>query len=224
MARPYHALIENGMLETRVTLIQRVRNPADTAAWGEFVQLYQPLLQAYVRKRGPGGSDADDIVQDVFTRLVPALARFDLDHARGRFRTWLWQVTQSVLADWGRRRMVRSKAEHHWGELELSRRRLFDQEAVADAVAEKEDTEWRQMYQQRILDAALERVRKTTQTSSWACFEGRVLTNRPAADIAADLGVTVNAVYINASRVMARVREQCAQYLEEDDDEQFMPV
>jgi RNA polymerase sigma factor (sigma-70 family) len=212
------------MDETRATLINRVKNPDDTAAWREFVQLYQPLLQAYVRKRGPGGADADDIVQDVFTRLVPALARFDLDHSKGRFRTWLWQVTQSSLADWGRRKVARAKAERQWAEMERTEGRLpGTPAAAADPASEKEDAEWVQMYRKRILDAALERVKETSQPSSWACFEGRVLKSRPAAEIAEELGATVNSVYINASRILGRVREQCAQYLEEDDDEQFMP-
>ena len=211
------------MSETRATLIKRVKNPDDTAAWREFVQLYQPLLQAYVRKRGPTGADADAIVQDVFTRLVPALARFDLDHSKGRFRTWLWQVTQSSLADWGRRRTARAKAERQWAEVERTEGRLPGQQLAAPPRDDTEDAEWVQMYRKRILDAALERVRETSQPSSWACFEGRVMKNRPAAEIAEELGVTVNSVYINASRILARVREQCAQYVEECDDEQYMP-
>ena len=204
------------MPETRATLIRRVKDPADTTAWREFVQLYQPLLHAYVRKRGPGGADADDVVQDVFTRLVSALARFDLDHSKGRFRTWLWQVTQSSLADWGRRRTARSKAERRWAELEVRR-------VVTDLVTEDEDAEWLEMYRKRILGAALERVKKASQPTPWRCFEDRVLANRPAAEIAAELGVTANAVYINASRVLSRVRDQCAQYFEDDDHDHPMP-
>jgi RNA polymerase sigma-70 factor (ECF subfamily) len=211
------------MPETRATLIRRVKDSADTSAWREFVRLYQPLLQAYVRRRGLGGADADDVVQDVFTRLVPALARFDLDHSKGRFRTWLWQVTQSAIADWGRRRTARAKAERDWAELEVARGHIGGSETAADPVTEKEDADWLQMYRKRLLDAALERVKETSQPNSWSCFEGRILSNRPAAEIAAELGVTANAVYINASRVLARLREQCAEYAEEDDDEQFMP-
>jgi RNA polymerase sigma factor (sigma-70 family) len=77
----------------------RIRDPADTNAWGECVALYQPLLRAYVRQRGLGDEDARDVVQDVFARLVKSLPDFELARHRGRFRTWLWQVRQSALCD-----------------------------------------------------------------------------------------------------------------------------
>ena len=192
----------SSMLETRISLLHRVRDPTDAAAWSEFVSLYQPLLLAYLRKRSVPAHSADDIVQDVFTRLVPAMARFELSPERGRFRTWLWQVTHSALVDWARHRSVQERAEREWA---------VTQESPAAAAP---DLEWEELYRRRILEAAMERVRRSTQTASWSCFDGRVLAGRPAVDVAAELGVSVNAVYINSSRVLARVREQCLEFLE----------
>src|SRR5436853_7229547 len=105
------------MVETRVSLIQRVRDNEDADAWNEFVDVYRPLLTAYVRKRGVSEHDAADVVQEVFSRLVPALGHFEFDAQRGRFRTWLWRVTHNALADWGRRRAVRDRAEQGWADL-----------------------------------------------------------------------------------------------------------
>lgn len=188
------------MQETRVSLIHRVRDRADAAAWGEFVSIYQPLLTAYLRKRGVREHDAADVVQDVLARLVPALAEFEFDARRGRFRTWLWRVTHNALVDWARRRATRDRAERDWAD---------QQEAAAADHAVSED--WDQMYRRRILEVALERVRAQSLPETWSCFEGRILEGRPAAEIAADLQVSVNAVYVNASRVLARVREECAE-------------
>ena len=190
------------MQETRLSLLDRVRNPANAAAWSEFVAIYQPLLVAYVRKRGVNEHDSADIVQDVFTRLVPALSRFDNAPDRGRFRTWLWQVTHSALADWARRRAAHVRAEQHWAD---------SQEATGTAGP---DDEWGQMHHRRIMEVVVDRVRKSTQATSWACFEGHILAGRPAAEVAAELGVSQNAVYVNASRVLARIREQCAEFSE----------
>jgi RNA polymerase sigma-70 factor, ECF subfamily len=190
------------MLETRISLLDRVRNPADVAAWQEFVDLYEPLLLAYVRKRGVGEHDAHDLVQDVFARLVPALGRFRLDHDRGRFRTWLWQVAHSALADWHRHGVVRARAEQEW----------VDQHEPS--VADGRDDDWDELYRRRILEVVLQRVRSAVNPTSWACFEGRLMLDRPAAEIAAELGISANAVYINASRLLARVREECAEFAE----------
>jgi RNA polymerase sigma-70 factor (ECF subfamily) len=189
------------MIETRVSLIQRVREK-QTDAWTEFLDIYRPLLVAYVHKRGVSEHDAADVVQDVFTRLMTALTEFELDAERGRFRTWLWRVTHSALTDWARRRAVRDRAERGW----------VDQRQPADDA--DADGEWNELYRRRILEAAIERVRASAQPITWACFEGRILAARPATEIAAETGVSINAVYVNASRLLARVREECATFEE----------
>jgi len=196
------------MLETRLSLLERVRDPADATAWSEFVVLYRPLLLAYVRKRGINEHDAHDVVQEVFTRLVPALAQFRLDHRCGRFRSWLWQVTHATLTDWARRRTVRTRAEKEW----------LDQHQDGSSVSDHPDNDWDELYRRRILDVALKRVRETAQPTSWACFEGRILEDRPAAEIASELGLSVNAVYVNASRLLSRVRDECDQFAEPLDE------
>ena len=59
---------------------------------------------------------------------------------------------------------------------------------------------------------------------TWACFERHILGHEPAADVARDLGLTVNAVYVNSSNVLSRVRAKCFECLEDlSDDPQDLP-
>ena len=61
---------------------------------------------------------------------------------------------------------------------------------------------------------ALELMRTEFETNTWrACWES-VVSERAAADIAAELGITVNAVYLAKSRVLRRLREEFADLLE----------
>ena len=53
---------------------------------------------------------------------------------------------------------------------------------------------------------------------TWACFAEHMLGGRPAAEVAAELGLHSNAVFVNSSRVLARLRLKCAEY-DEDYDE-----
>lgn len=205
------------MPETRVSLIERVRNQEDSVAWGEFFNIYRPLLVAYVRKRGVSEHDAADVVQEVFSRLIPALAQFEFDAQRGRFRTWLWRVTHNALTDWGRRRAVRARVEKEWAEQEGAEQEWAEQgsgDVHHPAGGAESDVAWDELYRRRILEVVTERVRATTLPVTWACFEGRILLDRPAAEIAAETGISVNAVYVNASRVLARVREECESFQE----------
>jgi RNA polymerase sigma-70 factor (ECF subfamily) len=194
------------MDQTRSTLLVRIRDPADTDAWGEFVALYRPLLEAYVRKRGLGEEDVRDVVQDVFARLVRGLPEFELARHRGRFRTWLWQVCQSTLCDWARRRRRRSRAEDVW----LKRLSETPPPCPGDS-----DAEWERLHRRRILSFALECVRARAKSASWACFEGHLLQRKPSALVAHELGLSVNAVNINCSRILDRIRRFCAEHQED---------
>jgi RNA polymerase sigma-70 factor (ECF subfamily) len=194
------------MDRTRSTLLGRVRDPADAQAWGEFVALYQPLLTAYLRKRGLGTEDARDVAQDVFARLVKSLPDFDLDRYRGRFRTWLSQVCQSALVDWARRRQRQSRAEDAW------LKRLSES---ASPSASNSDPDWGPMHRRRVLAFAMERVRARTRPATWACFEEHVVQKKPSAQVAHALGLSTNAVDVNCSRVLDRIRRFCSEHLEE---------
>jgi RNA polymerase sigma factor (sigma-70 family) len=194
------------MDQTRSTLLVRIRDPADTRAWGEFVALYQPLLTAYVRRKGLGDNDVRDVVQDVFARLVKTLPEFTLARHRGRFRTWLWQVCQSALCDWARRRRRRSRAEDVW------LKRLSD---APPPGTDDSDAEWERLHRRRILSFALEQVRARSQPATWACFEGHLLKRKPSTQVAGELGLSANAVNINCSRILDRIRRFCAEHLED---------
>ena len=74
-------------------------------------------------------------------------------------------------------------------------------------------------HRRRILQFVLEQVRSRSNTSTWKCFDLHILQGRSSGEVAAELGLTSNAVYVNASRILARVREQCAEYAEDLDEE-----
>jgi RNA polymerase sigma-70 factor (ECF subfamily) len=194
------------MTETRSSLLRRLRDPADQGGWEEFIALYQPLLLAYVRGKGLQEHDARDVVQEIFAKLYRALPDFELDRARGRFRTWLWQVTSNAIADWARARKRQAREE------DAFRERLA---AQPPEVGAEPDAEWSDSYRKRVLEVVLARVRARSQPNTWACFEQHVLRGRPSAEVAAELALTANAVKVNASRVLAQVREQCAEYMED---------
>jgi RNA polymerase sigma-70 factor (ECF subfamily) len=198
-------------METRSSLIRRVRNLNDQPSWDEFWALYQPLLLDYVRSRGLQEHDARDVVQNIYLKLRGALPKFELDRQRGRFRTWLWTVTMSAIGDWQRGRKRQSRVEGPMGP-------DIDPPGPPPSPG-PEDAEWVKAHRQRVLDFVLERVRDQSQPKTWACFEQHILRGRPSAEVAAELRLTANSVYVNASRVLARVREQCADYEEDLGDE-----
>lgn len=196
------------MVVTNPSLIQRVRDPDDHASWQEFVELYRPLLAGYVRSRGVNSADAETLVQDIIVKLWQSMANFNYDAKRGRFRTWLWQVTVNAISDFFRARKKQPPG--------------FDGEPaeignVADDA--QPDAEWIGAHRRRVLEVVLPKVRDKTQPRTWYCFEQHVLKGRTGAELAAELQLTPNAVIVNACRTLEKVRALCAEYMEELDDD-----
>ena len=188
--------------KTSSSLLRRLQNPADQASWGEFVSLYEPLLVRYTRKKGLSEHDAQDVVQGIFITLLRKLPTFELDRGKGRFRTWLWQVTHNAVVDWARAKQRAKKVEE--------RKREDWNEGTSES-----DSDWDSELQKRVLEFAMEKVKEKTNPATWACFEQHLLKGRPGADVGAELKLPANTVYVYAARVMVRVREQCESYLED---------
>jgi RNA polymerase sigma-70 factor (ECF subfamily) len=194
------------MSETQLSLLVRVRDRADNTSWREFYAIYQPLIFGYLRGLGLKEHDADELTQEVFCRLLVILPKLELDRQRRRFHTYLWRLTYNTLVDRARRRKVRDQAEDEWV-------RRFRKADEAETRKLKED--WIRRHRLRILEVVLPEVRATVSPTVWACFEQRLLHGRPAAAVAAALGITANGVYVHASRVLKAVRRRCAELEEE---------
>ena len=201
---------DNSEFRTNISLIAKVRDRTDAESWREFYKFYHPLLTRYLRRLGLPEDSANDVIQDVFVRLLQALPTFDLDSKRGRFRSYLWKLTYSGLVDEARRVKARKLAEEEW----VKRFLIAD-----EAESRKLHQELNEINYRQIVDKALPRVRAVTSPRAWACFEQRMLHNRPGSDIAAELRISDKVVFVYASRVLKAVRQQCTAIAEELGDE-----
>lgn len=97
--------------DTPQTLLRKIAeyaNGDDAAEWAEFVELYEPVIRLYVAQSGVvGTADADDIVQDVFIKLVNVLRNGEYKREKGRFRNYLAAMVRRLLIDRHRREMAR---------------------------------------------------------------------------------------------------------------------
>ncbi len=180
------------MNTTSESLLERLRRPEAVEAWPRFVRLYTPLLFYWARQVGLEREDAADLVQDVLTTLVENLPTFEYQPDKS-FRRWLHTIT---LNKWRTRR----------------RRKTLPQPGVDDptvshaAVAPAEEPFDESEYRQQLVRQALQIMQAEFEPTTWkACWEA-VVSDRPAAEIAQELGVSVNVVYSAKSRVLSRLR------------------
>jgi RNA polymerase sigma-70 factor (ECF subfamily) len=179
---------------TSPSLLQRLRQPGQADAWDRFARLYTPLLVSWARlpRYGLQAADAEDLVQDVLADLVRKLPEFSYDPQRS-FRRWLRGVFHNKWVDHCRRAgRVPQGADQGLSAV------------VSPPDADPGETE----EQQLLLRRALELMQTEFESYTWkACWE-TVAEGRPAAEVAAALGTTRNAVYLARSRVLRRLRQE----------------
>jgi RNA polymerase sigma-70 factor (ECF subfamily) len=188
------------MHTTSVSLLERLRYDAADEAWTRFVELYTPLMYHWARGMDLNGHDAADLVQDVFATLVKKLPEFQYDRAKN-FRHWLHRVTVNKWRERCRRCTL---------PMADAGTDVMTNVAVPDELPAFDEAEYRQYLVRR----ALELMQAEFHPTTWkACWEHTV-GDRSAAEVAAELGISVGAVYVAKHRVLRRLRQELAGLLE----------
>jgi RNA polymerase sigma factor (sigma-70 family) len=185
-------------LDTRHSLILRLRDSADVVAWREFAALYEPLVYRLARGKGLQDADARDVCQEVLLAVSRAAERWDADPAKGSFRGWLSRVTRNLLINFVTRREEPGTGRTSIVEL------IEAQPEVDDSVAGLFDLEFRR----RLFHWAAEKVEKEFKPDTWQAFWRTAVGGEAVSKAAQDLSMSIGAVYIARSRVMTRIRKQ----------------
>ena len=190
---------------TRVTLLARLKDGADTQAWGEFVRLYGPVVYGFARKRGLQDADAADLMQEVLRSVARTADRMVYDPTRGTFRGWLYTVTRNKIYNFLTLQKNRKAVAGGGGGDSAAHDRLDNLPARE---SQTPDPDWDIEYQRRLSTKAMDRVKHEFHANTWAAFWGTAVEGKPAAEVAAGLGMTAGAVYVAKSRVLARLRDE----------------
>ena len=189
---------------TRPSLLVRIKDLADRQAWERFVELYAPLVYGFARKRGLQEADASDLTQEVLRAVVPAAGRLEYDRRRGSFRGWLYTVTCNKFHDFIG---ARQRACQGSGDTAV--------QAVLNEQPARAEEQWEDDYRQQLFTAAGDRVRDEFEEATWQAFWQTAVEGRSARDAAAAIGISIGAVYIAKSRVLARLRQVVQELLDE---------
>jgi len=195
------------MHTTSPTLLEKLREPNQGQAWARFVELYTPLLLAWARRMGLQPHDAADLVQDVLTTLVQQLPKFRYDAhdpKKKSFRGWLRTVCFNKWHD--RCRLKRNQMVN-----------ADSSELNALPTADGLEQFWEEEHDRFLVRQALKTLKDLRgdlqpQTIE-ICWE-LIVNDRPAAAVARQFGVTENKVYLAKLRVMRRLRDELAEFLE----------
>ena len=190
---------------TRPSLLLRIRDPRDGEAWATFIDVYGRLVYRHCRGRGLAHEDAENVTQEVFAQVSQSIRGFDYQPDLGRFRDWLGTVTRNeinrLFKKEGRQAHGRGGVEDEWG--------------LQSALSRGEDTAWTEEFNAHLLATALGRSRPHFEEQTWRAFELVWLEKRPAVEVAQQLKVPIDRVYVAKSRVLERLQQE-VQELAED--------
>ena len=192
--------------DTRHSLIARLHDAGDAAAWVEFCAIYEPTTYRIARKCGLQDADAREVTQEVLLLVSRKIQGFDLGRD-GRFRGWLARIARNATVDLLRRRKATTV-----GGSEFARR-------VADipfASANDEAAEFEIEARRQQFRWAADQVRHLVNAKTWQAFWLSAVEGKPGEQVAKQLDMSVGAVYVARCRTLARVKSLLAPYRESE--------
>jgi RNA polymerase sigma-70 factor, ECF subfamily len=200
-----------GTPNTRISLIARLSDISDHEAWREFAALYEPFIYRQGRRFGLQPADARELVQEVLIAVSKAVRNFEVAPDRGRFRTWLYAVGRNVC--------LRYLAKLRSRELSGQNSELT---ALLTELPNRESTDTGELnieLQRHFFLAMSRQVRSEFRPNTWSAFWQTAVENHSIQSVAEGLKLSVGAVYVARSRVMARLKELIQEVSLEDTDE-----
>jgi RNA polymerase sigma-70 factor (ECF subfamily) len=190
----------SAVAETSVSLLERLRRQPGSEAWARLVDVYAPLVRGWLRRQGVAEADADDLTQEVLAVLVRELPQFRHNGRPGAFRAWLRGVTANRLRGFWRARQARPEAAGG-DKFEAALNQLEDPHSALSR-------QWDEEHDRHVLRRLQELIEPEFSAAAWRAFRRTVLDGARAAVVAAELGMSVNAVLLAKSRVLRRLREE----------------
>jgi RNA polymerase sigma-70 factor (ECF subfamily) len=188
-------------VETSVSLLERLSDRPTDLDWTRLFALYQPLLRSWALRAGLGDADADDLVQETLTVVVREVAEFDRGRV-GAFRSWLRAILANRLRDFFRARHAHPVAT---GGSDFQER--LDQLEAPDSELSRL---WDREHDHHVAGKVMKLVQNDVEAATWQAFRRQVLDGVPASTVAAELGLSHNAVLLAKSRVLKRLRAELA--------------
>ncbi len=178
---------------TPVSILLSIGGDSASARWGEFAEIYVPVMRSYCAAVFPG-LDADDVIQETLLALVKALPNYRYDpEAKGHFHSWLIGILRhKALAQLASRRKA-AKAEETYC---LSRE--ADTQAPTDAELKQATLEI--AIRELLADPAV-------ADRSKQVFVQVALEHRRPIDVAEAFGITRNSVDQIRSRLTIKLRK-----------------
>ena len=215
-------------LQTRWSLIGRLKDFDDQQSWQEFFDAYWKLIYSVALKAGLNDTEAQEAVQETVISVAKKMPEFKADPAAGSFKSWLLTLTRWRIEDQCRKRKkvgqpsrlsepAEAQIKMETGKMPVlhpgvhrsdDTARTSTIERIPDPSGLDLDAVWNDEWEKNLLGAATERVKHQVDPEQYQLFDFHVLKQWPAKKVARKLGVSLGKVYFAKYRVSKLMKKE----------------
>lgn len=176
-------------LNTRATLLIRLRNKHDDESWEEFTNYYSSYVFAVLKGMGVEFSELEDMSQSILLKLWKSLPDFEYKPEKGSFRSWLCTVIRRSVYNYFRDKKKTSE--------------IISEESVKADVEKIAEKEWMIHIATLAWDSIADEFSESVKETYIRLSNGEL-----AEEIAKDLNITRGTVYVYKERVQKALRKE----------------
>jgi RNA polymerase sigma factor (sigma-70 family) len=201
---------EPSSIQTRPSLLNRLKSGDDAESWQAFYRIYGKLVRDFAIRAGLTDTEADEVVQETAIALARNLPEYRYDPKVCRFKTWLLNQTSWRIKDqFKKRKKERASMQTHLaGEANDETARTATINRVSDPRVADLDAVFESQWRKSLFDVALDRMKEKFSLKQFQVFDLVVLKEWPASDVAKSLGVSLANVYVIRHRISAAIRKE----------------
>ena len=186
-------------MDTSLSLLERLRHQPDADAWRRLVDVYTPVLHAWLRRYEVlSAPDVDDLTQDVLLTLSKEMPQFRPSSQPGAFRSWLRTILVHRLQYFWRARQRRPQAA---GGSDFAEQL----EQLSDGQSQMTQV-WDREHDRHVMERLFELAEPRFAAETWRAFQLQMVDGKSAEDVAHDVGMPLHSVYAAKSRVLKALR------------------
>lgn len=196
--------VQDELIPTRQSLLERLKDAADDDSWRTFFETYWRLIYFTGLKAGLTEAEAQDLVQETVISVFKSMERFEYVRKNGSFKAWLLRLTHWRILDQLRNRqknlanLRRPGAETQTDPLEK----------IPEPPLRDVEVAWNQEWTNSLTQAAVEKVKAKVNPRHWQIFELHTFQEWPIRRITAALGVSSAKVYLVNHRLKKALRKE----------------
>lgn len=189
---------------TTSTILDGLRDFGNHAAWDRFIGRFRVPIERFARKMGLAETDAQDVAQETLLAFARKCRAGAYDRSKGKLRHWVFGIAYREILK-ARRKLARQAAQVGGN---------GENTSFWNDVPDKEeaDQSWTDEWRRALVQQCLAEVRTRVEPFTYRAFEMVVIERQSPAEVASQLGVSTNRVFVAKHRVTRHMRRLKEEY------------